>query len=159
VFCSGHDAKRTKDFKTTNEMKPKILFRIASAIIVLHAIGHLFGMAGWTNAQTEEQKMVVHAMTDHRFPFMGAVHSFGDSFNGFGYIAEISLLLAAYLLWICGSAVDSYPVISKKMSAALFIALFAQSLLEFIYFFPLAATMTLIAAVITGAAFLSTKST
>jgi len=96
--------------------------------------------------------MVVHAMTDHRFPFMGAVHSFGDSFNGFGYIAEISLLLAAYLLWVCGSAVDSYPVISRKFSAALFIALFAQSLLEFIYFFPLAASMTLIAAVVTGVA-------
>jgi hypothetical protein len=133
-------------------MKSKTLFRIASAILVLHAIGHLFGMASWTEAQTDEQKMVVHAMTDHRFPFMGAVHSFGDSFNGFGYIAEISLLLAAYLLWVCGSAVDSYPVISRKFSAALFIALFAQSLLEFIYFFPLAASMTLIAAVVTGVA-------
>jgi hypothetical protein len=140
-------------------MKPKILLRIASAIIVLHAIGHLFGMAGWTDAQTEEQKMVVHAMSDHRFPFMGAVHSFGDSFNGFGYIGEISLLLAAYVLWICGSASESYPVISRKLSAALFIALFAQSMLEFIYFFPLAAIMTLIASVITGAAFQSIKST
>jgi hypothetical protein len=138
-------------------MNPKILLKIASAIIVIHAIGHLLGMAGWTNAQTDEQKMVVRAMTDHRFPFMGAVHSFGDSFNGFGYIIEISLLLAAYLLWICGSSVDNYPVISRKLSAALFIALFAQSLLEFIYFFPMAATMTLIAALITGAAFLSTK--
>ena len=138
-------------------MKPKILLRIASAIIVLHAIGHLFGMASWTNAETDEQKMVVHAMTDHRFPFMGAVHSFGDSFNGFGYIAEISLLLAAYLLWICGSTVESFPVISRKISVALFIALFAQSILEFIYFFPLAASMTLIAALLTGTAFLSTK--
>jgi hypothetical protein len=138
-------------------MKPKILLRIASAFIVLHAVGHLFGMAGWTDARTDEQKMVVHAMTDHRFAFMGAVHSFGDSFNGFGYIAEISLLLAAYLLWICGSAADSYPVISRKLSFALFISLFAQSILEFIYFFPFAASMTLIAALITGAAFLSTR--
>lgn len=133
-------------------MKPKILLRIASAIIVLHAIGHLFGMASWTDAKTDEQKMVVHAMTDHRFPFMGALHSFGDSFNGFGYILEISLLLAAYLLWISGSAIDSCPVICKKLSAALFIALFAQALLEFIYFFPLAASMTLIAALLTGVA-------
>jgi hypothetical protein len=138
-------------------MNPKILLRIASAMILLHAIGHLFGMASWTGAQTDEQKMVVHAMTDHRFPFMGAIHSFGDSFNGFGYIAEISLLLAAYLLWICGSEVDSYTTISRKLSAALFIALFAQSLLEFIYFFPLAASMTLIAAVLTRIAILSNK--
>jgi hypothetical protein len=140
-------------------MKPKILLRIAAAIIVLHAIGHLFGMAGWTGAKTEEQKMVVHAMTDHRFPFMGAVHSFGDSFNGFGYIGEISLLLAAYLLWICGSEAENYPAISRKLSAALFIALFAQSMLEFIYFFPLAAIMTLLASLITGAAYLSIKTT
>ena len=138
-------------------MKPKILLRIASFVILLHAIGHLFGMAGWTSAQTDEQKMVVHAMTDHRFAFMGAVHSFGDSFNGFGYIAEISLLLAAYFLWISGSFVITQPVISRKMSAALFVALSVQSVLEFIYFFPLAAIMTLVAAMATGLGFLLTK--
>jgi hypothetical protein len=138
-------------------MKPKILLRIASLVILLHAIGHLLGMAGWTSAQTDEQKMVVHAMTDHRFAFMGAVHSFGDSFNGFGYIGEISLLLVAYFLWISGSFVITQPVISRKMSAALFVALFAQSILEFIYFFPLAAIMTLVAAIATGLGFLLTK--
>ena len=138
-------------------MKPKILLRIASVIIFLHAVGHLFGIAGWTNAETGEQKMVVHAMTDHKFPFMGAIHSFGDSFNGFGYIGEISLLLLAYLLWITGSIVNSSLRISRQLSGALFIALLTQSILEFIYFFPLAAIMTGIAALATGLAFISIK--
>jgi hypothetical protein len=138
-------------------MKPKILLNIASGLIILHAIGHLFGMASWTKAETDEQIMVVHAMTDHRFPFMGAVHSFGDSFNGFGYIAEISLLLAAYLLWLTGSIALIHPRISRKLSAALFISLFAQSILEFKYFFPAAAIMTLLAALLSGLSFLQTK--
>jgi hypothetical protein len=139
-------------------MKPKILLRIASGVIILHAVGHLFGMAGWTKAQTDEQKMVVHAMTDHRFPFMGAVHSFADSFNGFGWIVEISLLLASYLLWITGSLAGSQPRISRKLLAALCISLLAQSIFEFIYFFPAAACMSLIAALLTGLSFFLTKS-
>ena len=139
-------------------MKPKVLLRIASGIIILHAVGHFFGVASWTKAQTDEQKLVVHAMTDHRFPFMGAIHSFADSFNGFGWIVEISLLLVAYLLWLTGSFAGTQPRISKKLTAALFISLLAQSILEFIYFFPAAAVMSLIAAVLAGLSFLLTKS-
>lgn len=138
-------------------MKPKFLLSIASVIIVLHAVGHSFGMAGWTEAETDEQKMVVHAMSDHRFSFMGAVHSFADSFNGFGWIGEVSLLLVAYLLWFTGSIGVPQPQISRKLSAALFISLLLQSVMEFKYFFPAAYIMTFIAALLTGISFLLTK--
>ncbi len=140
-------------------MKPKTLLRIASVVIVLHALGHFIGVASWKKARTDEQKMVVHSMTDHRFPFMGAVHSFADSFNGFGWIVEISLLLTAYLLWITGTYAGVHPRITRKLSAGLFISLLAQSVLEIIYFFPVAYVMTIIAALLTGLSFLFTRST
>jgi hypothetical protein len=96
-------------------------------------------------------------MTDHRFPVMGAVHSFADFLHGFGWIGEIALLLTAYLLWLTGSIAGSQPGISRKLSAALFISLLGQSVLEIIYFFPVAYVMTLFATVLTGLAFLTTK--
>jgi hypothetical protein len=138
-------------------MKPKILLSIASVIILLHAVGHFLGVASSTKADTDEQNLVIHAMTDHRFPVMGAVHSFADFLHGFGWIGEIALLLTAYLLWLTGSIAGSQPGISRKLSAALFISLLGQSVLEIIYFFPVAYVMTLIATVLTGLAFLTTK--
>jgi len=139
-------------------MKPKILLRIASGIILLHAVGHFFGVASLTKDGTDEQNLVIQAMTGHRFPVLGTVHSYADFLNGFGWIGEISLLLTAYLLWLTGSVADSQPGISRKLSAALFVGLLAQSVLEFIYFFPVAYVMTMIATILTGLSFVLTKS-
>ena len=127
---------------------------IASVIIFLHAIGHFLGVASVTKGETDEQNMVIHAMTDHRFPVMGTVHSFADFLHGFGWIGEVFLILTAYLLWFTGSLAASQPGISRKLSAALFISLLAQTILEFIYFFPVAYLMSLIATVLTGLSFL-----
>ena len=138
-------------------MKPSIYLKIASVILILHAVGHMFGMAGWNKGATSEQQSVIHAMTDHRFPFMGVNRSFADSFNGFGNIATLSLLLMAWLLWIVGTFTNQYAVVSKKLAGTLFIGLFLQSILEFIYFFPAAAIMTLVAALLTGISFLRIK--
>ena len=136
-------------------MKPKLLLRIASVIIFLHAIGHFLGVASVTKGETDEENMVIHAMTDHRFPLLGAVHSFADFLHGFGWVGEVFLLLTTYLLWFTGSLAEGQPVISMKLSAALFISLLVQTILEFIYFFPVAYLMSLIAAVLTGLSFLS----
>lgn len=57
-------------------MKPKILLSIASGIIILHSAGHLFGMASRTNAETEEQKMVVRAMKDHSAALLAGISFF-----------------------------------------------------------------------------------
>jgi hypothetical protein len=135
-------------------MKPKLLLRIASGFILLHAIGHFMGVASVTKGETEEENMVIHAMTDHRFPVLGAVHSFADFLHGFGWVGEVFLLLTAYLLWFTGSIADGQPAISRKLSTVLFISLLAQTILEFIYFFPVAYLMSLIAAVLTGLSFL-----
>ncbi|HEY2348183.1 MAG TPA: hypothetical protein VGH64_04160 [Puia sp.] len=131
-------------------MNPKLLLRIASVVIFLHAIGHFLGVATVMKGETDEQNMVIRTMTGHRFPIMGAVRGFDDFLHGFGWIGEVFLLLMTYLLWLCGSLVVSQPAISRKLSAALFISLIAQMVLEFIYFFPVAYSMSLIAAVLTG---------
>ena|SRR5258705_3029588 len=135
-------------------MKPKLLLSIASVIIFLHAIGHFLGVFNATKGETDEENMVIHAMTDYRFPVMGAVHSFADFLHGFGWVGEVFLLLTAYLLWFTGSLAAIQPAISRKLSAALFISLLAQTILEFIYFFPVAYVMSLIAAALTGFSFL-----
>jgi len=80
-------------------MKAKLFLRIASVIIFLHAIGHFMGVATVTMGETDEENMVIHAMTDHRFPVLGREHSFADFLQGFGWAGEVFLLLTVYLLW------------------------------------------------------------
>jgi hypothetical protein len=138
-------------------MKPAIFLKISSILLVLHAVGHTIGMASWNKGSTSEQQFVIRVMTDRHFPFMGATRSFADSFNGFGNIATVSLLLMAAMLWIIGSFAAPYLLVAKKLVWALFIALFLQSILEFIYFFPAAAIMTLLAALLTGVSLLRIK--
>ena len=128
--------------------------RIASVIIFLHAIGHFLGVVNATKGETDEENMVIHAMTEHRFPVMGAVHSFADFLHGFGWIGEVFLLMTAYLLWFTGSLAAVQPAISRKLSAVLFISLLSQTILEIIYFFPVAYVLSLIATVLTGLSFL-----
>ena len=135
-------------------MKPKLLLRIASVIIFLHATGHFLGVVNATKGETDEENMVIHAMTEHRFPVMGAVHSFADFLHGFGWIGEVFLLMTAYLLWFTGSLAAVQPAISRKLSAVLFISLLSQTILEIIYFFPVAYVLSLIATVLTGLSFL-----
>ena len=138
-------------------MRAKLYLRIASVIILLHAIGHFMGVANVTKGETDEENMVIHAMTDHRFSVLGAEHSFADFLHGFGWVGEIFLLLTVYLLWFTGSLAAGQPAISRKLSAVLFVGLLAQAILEFIYFFPVAYLMSLIAAVLTGLAFVELR--
>ncbi len=118
--------------------------------MIFHAIAHTMGMSQWKNAKSPEQQAVISGMTDHLFPFMGAVHSFGDSFTGFGSVATIFMLLVAALLWIIGGFAAAQPHISIKILFLLFVSLAATCIVEFIYFFPFAAIITLLAAVLTG---------
>jgi len=125
--------------------------------MIFHAIAHNIGMSQWKIAKSPEQQAVISGMTDHHFPFMGAVHSFGDSFTGFGTVATIFMLLVAALLWVTGGFANAQPQISIKILFLLFFSLAATCIEEFIYFFPFAAIITLLAALLTGAAALGLR--
>jgi hypothetical protein len=135
-------------------MKPKLLLRAAAGLMLFHAAGHTMGMLQWAKAHTPEQQTVISAMTDHKFPFMGAVHSFGDSFNGFGTAATITMLLLVWLLLLTASFSASQPQMAGKLLIPLSLSLIALCVMEFIYFFLLASVTTLLAALCTVAAML-----
>ncbi len=121
---------------------------------MFHTLGHSLGMAQWDKDTDAEHVQVISSMKDHRFPFMGAVHSFADSFNGFGLCATVTMLLIACLLWLTASFCNTQPKIATKILLPVFVSLVAWCILEAIYFFPFATGITLLAAVLTGAAIL-----
>jgi hypothetical protein len=135
-------------------MKPKLLLRVAAVIIFLHAAAHLMGHLHWKETTDPEKQVVISKMTDHFFPFMGMSRSMADYFEGFSNASSLGLLLMAFLLWVVAG--DNSPV-TRKVTAGIFICLLFWGIDEVIYFFPLAAGMTLLAAAITFIAFLRAR--
>ena len=65
-------------------MRPKILLRIASVIMLLHMLGHTMGALTWKDAPNAAVKQVIDGMLGNRFDLMGRSVSIGDFFAGYG---------------------------------------------------------------------------
>ena len=129
-------------------MKPKLLLRIASVLILFHAIGHSFGHATWKQSADLTKQEVIKQMTENKFPFMGTVRSMTEYYDGFGYIITVVLLMIASLLWFASNATAQNAELARKFIISLSVSLLATGILELIYFFPFAASLSLIASVL-----------
>lgn len=137
-------------------MKPKLLLRIAAILIFIHGVLHTLGASGWKQATDKVQQLVIVQMTGHQFPFMGAIHSFADFYDGFIYSCSIALFLIAIILWMISGETLASPL-AKKITLALSIALLLWGVDELLFFFPLASGMTLLASLCSFAAFFKSK--
>jgi|ERR1041385_8152812 Flp pilus assembly protein TadB len=127
-------------------MTSKILLRIAAALILLHNVGHTLGHVNWKKAPDEVNRRAIDAMTSNEFMFMGEKSTYARFFDGYGYAGTLTLLLAMILLWML-SGVQSK--LSKQLTIVTGLFLVSWAVMEYLYFFPLAAGMTLIAAALT----------
>lgn len=129
-------------------MKPKLLLRIASGAMVFHLLGHTYGHSTWKQATDPVRQEVISQMTGHKFPFMGSIRSFANYYDGYGWATSIGLIFFAVILWLVSGAVKENAGLVLKILIATTICLFAWSIDEFIYFFPFAACITLVAAIL-----------
>ena len=127
-------------------MKPKLLLKIASSLLLLHLLGHLMGTFAWKKFTEPVKEEVVRQMTENKFPFMGADRSMANSMDGFCWAVSIALVFFALVLWMIAEEKTTMSNLSKKILGTIAICLFLWSIDEFIFFFPLAAIMSLLAA-------------
>lgn len=137
-------------------MSPKVLLRIASVLIFIHALGHTIGHAGWKKSPEPLKDGVIQQMTGHTYQFMGASHTYGDYFEGYGYACVVALFLIAVLLWIISG--DGNAALARKIAVAIGVALLVWAGVEQVYFFLAASGLSFFACVCTfAAAFLMKK--
>jgi len=132
---------------------PKILLRIAAALMFIHGLGHTIGHSGWKNSTNPAQEGVIRHMTGPKFPFMGVTRSMGEYFDGYGYGCSIGMLLFVLALWFTSGELSGSPTLAKKLTLGTAVCLLAWGIDEIIFFFPFAAGLSLLAAVCTFAAF------
>jgi hypothetical protein len=128
-------------------MKAKILLRIAAILMLLHTLGHSIGALTWKDAPNAAIKQVVDGMLNNHFDFFGKSVSIGDFYAGYGYSMIGVLLMVSILLWF----LSTEPV--RRMVLAMGLFLLFLAVIEFIYFFPLPAVLSLLAGVATMLAY------
>lgn len=133
-------------------MGSKLILRLASGLMFLHAIGHTLGALTWDKAPNAGIEKVVRDMKDNTFQFMGRTSSLATFYIGYGIIMIFVFIWISFFLWILSN--DPGGKMSRQFLLVLTLFLFCMGVAEYIYFFPLAAGFTLLACLLTGIVFL-----
>jgi hypothetical protein len=137
-------------------MKATLLYRIASVLLVVFAVGHTVGFLKF-KPPTAQGVAVRDAMMNVHFQLRGAPYSYGGFYNGFGLFATIYLLFAAFLAWHLGGLAARAPQAIGTLGWMFFILQLASLALSWIYFLPPPAVLSALIAICIGWAALLVK--
>jgi hypothetical protein len=124
-------------------MKPSISLRIAGSLMLLHTLGHTIGALTWKHAPNAKVAAVISSMQTGQFNFMGRSVTLGSFYSGYGFTMIGVLLLLSVLLWLLSAEPN------RKMILPPGLFLLFMGIIEFIYFFPFAAVISLLAGIFT----------
>ena len=114
-------------------MSPALLYRAASALLLLYAAGHQLGFRRVDPKWNAEATVAAMKTT---FQVQGQTRSYWDFFSGFGFFCTGLLLFAAILAWQLGALpaeVLRTLTLVRWAFAACFVVL---TILTWRYFFP-----------------------
>jgi hypothetical protein len=138
------------------DMKASLLYRIASVLLLLFAIGHTLGFR-----QTDPAWGVgplIDSMRSIHFDVQGFSRTYWDFFSAFGLFFSVFLLFAAVLAWQLGGLPPEIFARMRRTAWALAICFAAVAALCFRYAFTAPIVFsTLITMCLIAAAWLSAK--
>lgn len=114
-------------------MKSSVLYRIASGLLVLFAVGHTLGFR-----QTDPQwgvDSVVASMRSNHFDVQGFNRTYWDFFVGSGFFVSVFLLFAAVLAWQLGGLDQQTLRTMSGVAWALAVVFVGLTLLSWMYLF------------------------
>ena len=137
-------------------MKASLLYRIASVLLLLFAIGHTLGFRQ-SNPEWGAGSLI-DAMQSIHFDAQGFSRTYWDFFSAFGLFFSVFLLFAAVLAWQLGGLPADIFARMRRTAWALAIGFAAVTALSFRYAFtsPIVFS-TMITMCLIAAAWLSAK--
>jgi hypothetical protein len=129
-------------------MTPKILQRIAAIVILVHLLGHTVGHIMWDNPDDPKMQEVVNAMKGYESDFMGARKSMADYYEGYSWEIFFLYGMTISILWVVSGFKQDDKAMTKKLLYPIAIAYMAFGVIEFIHFFPFAASLSMIAGIL-----------
>jgi len=114
-------------------MKVSLLYRVASGLLVLFAIGHTLGFRRTDPKWGADS--VVDSMRTTRFNVDGFSRTYWDFFTGFGLFVTVFLLFAAILAWELGGLGKDPLMFLPIVRWAFAICFVGITVLSWMYFF------------------------
>jgi hypothetical protein len=115
-------------------VKPTLLYRIASILLVLFAAAHTVGFLRFV-PPSAEGVAVRDAMYNVHFAVRDGSYTYGGFYNGFGLSASVYLLFAAFLAWHLGTLAARDPKAIGMLGWVFFVMELAQLAICVKYFF------------------------
>jgi hypothetical protein len=134
-------------------MTASLLYRVASVLLVLFAIGHTLG---FRTTSMEGAAPVAEHMRSARFAIQGSQRSYWDLFVGFGFFVTAFQLFSAVLAWQLGGMSRAALAEMPAVPWAFAVCLLAVAILSWTNFFAAPAIFsTVITLCLFAAAWLS----
>jgi hypothetical protein len=130
-------------------MKATVLYRIASIVLILFAVGHTFGFLSF-KPPTSEGRAVYEAMNKVSFQVNGATFSYGGFYRGFGLSASVNLVFSAFLAWHLGELARKMPQAIGAIGWMFFAVQVAGVALSLIYFSAIPAILSAVLTICVG---------
>ena len=130
-------------------MKPAVLYKIASLLLLLFAAGHTFGFLRF-RPPSVEGRAVYEAMNSVHFQVRGSSFSYGGFYRGFGLSITVNMLFLAFLSWYLGALAGSNPRASATLGWALCAVQVVSLVLSWVYFSAVPATLSALVAICLG---------
>jgi hypothetical protein len=114
-------------------MNATLLYRIASVLLILFALGHTVGFLKF-KPPTVEGNAVRDAMTNVHFQVRGRDYTYGGYYRGFGLFNSVFLVFAAMVAWRLATLADVDPRAIGAVGWALCAVMIAGLILCWLYF-------------------------
>jgi hypothetical protein len=137
-------------------LKASVLYRIASVLLLLFAVGHTLGFRKVDPKWGVDS--LVASMRNTTFDAQGFSRSYWDFYTGFGLFVTIFLLFAAFLAWQLGGLPAQTLAGMRGVAWALALCFVAVTVLSWTYFFIAPVVFSVVVTVcLIAAAWLSAK--
>jgi hypothetical protein len=127
------------------------LYRVAAIVFVLFAAGHTYGFLSF-RASSADGRAVYEAMNSVHLMEKGRSYTYGGFYRGFGLSATMSMIFWAFLCWHLGELARTTPAAIGALAWAFFAVQISGAVLSFLYFGAPATVLSVLVAVLVGAA-------
>jgi hypothetical protein len=124
---------RAIGYKRSKSMKASLLFRIASVLLVLFAVGHTLGFRRVDPRWGVDSP--INQLRSTHFNVQGFSRTYWDFFTGFGLFVTILLLFAAIVSWQIGGLPRESLSAMSPITWGLAICFVIVTFLSYQYFF------------------------
>jgi hypothetical protein len=131
------------------KMKATVLYRIASVVFLLFALGHTYGFLS-LRAPSAQGRAVFDAMNTVQFEVRGRSYTYGAFYRGFGLSCTVSMIFSAFLAWHLGELARSAPSAIGALGWVFFAVQLAGLVFSLTYFGPPPAVLSALVAIDLG---------